>query len=149
MVDVLADPRLYTVIGGEPPTRDALLARYTRQVVGRSPDGTQTWHNWIVRRREDDRAIGTVQATITDADGTADIAWLIGTSWQGRGYATEAAVELVRWLRAAGVREVTAHIDPDHLASARVAAAAGLQATDVIEDGERVWRAAGEPDQLS
>ena len=148
MVGVLADPVLYAFIGGEPPTRSELARRYRAQVRGRSADGREAWHNWIVRERSTGEATGFVQATVVDGhdghdghDGRqADIAWLIGVPWQGRGHATEAAVGLVNWLAAVGVAVVTAHVHPDHAASATVAARAGLDPTDELVDGERVWR---------
>jgi RimJ/RimL family protein N-acetyltransferase len=56
----------------------------------------------------------------------AEIAWVVGTPWQGQGIATEAARALVAWLRNRSVRTVIAHIHPRHHASAAVAAAAGL-----------------------
>ena len=34
MAAVLADPALYAVTGGEPPTTEELRARYARQVLG-------------------------------------------------------------------------------------------------------------------
>ncbi|WP_231853758.1 GNAT family N-acetyltransferase [Clavibacter nebraskensis] len=43
MVGVLADPALYRFTGGEPPSPAALEARFARQAVGRSPDGTARW----------------------------------------------------------------------------------------------------------
>jgi RimJ/RimL family protein N-acetyltransferase len=74
------------------------------------------------------------------------VAWVIGTPWQGRGYAGEAAQAVVGWLEDEGVGSVTAHIEAGHAASARVAVAAGLSPTDEIEDGEVVWRLPrGEP----
>jgi RimJ/RimL family protein N-acetyltransferase len=47
---------------------------------------------------------------------------------------------MVGWLDAQHVSSVTAHIHPEHAASAAVASSAGLRPTDVIEDGEVVWR---------
>jgi RimJ/RimL family protein N-acetyltransferase len=141
MVAVLADPALYTYIGGAPPTRVDLVRRFRAQVAGRSPDGREAWHNWIVRERGSEAAVGFVQATIVDDDPpSAAIAWVIGTPWQGRGYATEAARALVVWLEASAVRSIVAHIHPDHGASAAVAARAGLEPTDELVEGERVWR---------
>jgi RimJ/RimL family protein N-acetyltransferase len=139
MTGVLADPALYAFTGGFPPSRDELRARYRHQVVGRSPDGREAWHNWMVRTRDPDEAVGFVQATITDGGGVADIAWVVGVPWQGRGFGTEAARAMVEWLEARGAVTITAHVHPDHAASARVAERAGLVATDSVEDGERVW----------
>jgi RimJ/RimL family protein N-acetyltransferase len=144
MVGVLADPSLYLFIGGRPPSRDELVDRYAEQVVGRSADGAELWSNWVVRERPGGAATGFVQATITGDDGVriAEVAWVIGVPWQGHGYATEAAGGLVHWLDAAGVRDIVAHVHPDHAASTAVAARIGLEPTDVVVDGERRWRRA-------
>lgn len=139
MVEVLSDPALYTYIGGAPPALTWLRERYARLVVGHSPDGRQQWHNWIVRRTPDARAVGTVQATVTDEGRQAEIAWIVGAAFQGQGYATAAAVALVEWLDARGVETVTAHVHPEHQASMAVARRVGLRPTDRYEDGERVW----------
>lgn len=142
MVAVLGDERLYAFIGGQPPTLDELRARYRRLAVGHSADGSEEWHNWIVRQRRDGRAIGTVQATIVDQGRSAEVAWVIGQPWQGMGFASEAAHALVRWIEGAGVTTITAHVHPDHHASASVASRAGLSPTEEIHDGERLWRRA-------
>lgn len=143
MVDVLADPALYTFIGGTPPTLAELRTRYDRLVAG-SPDDRQEWLNWIIRRRPDARAVGTVQATVTDEGRQAEIAWVVGTAFQGQGYATAAAAALVGWLDGRGVHTVVAHVHPDHVASAAVAERAGLRPTDRFDDGERLWMRAAD-----
>ena len=140
MVTVLADPRLYSFTGGGPPTPEVLRARYEAQVAGRSPDGSEAWHNWIVSLAPAGPEIGFVQATITSHGDAADIAWLTGVPWQGHGYAAEAGRAMLAWLVERGVADVTAHVHPAHAASARVAAAIGLVATGELEDGEQVWR---------
>lgn len=136
MAAVLADPALHTFTGGAPLSRDALLARYERLVAG-SPDPAQRWLNWVIFLRDEDCLAGTVQATITDQ--AAEIAWVVGTPWQGRGIASEAARGLVDWLATQPVRKVVAHVHPGNHASASVAASAGLAATDERQDGEVRW----------
>ena len=140
MVAVLADPAVYAFTGGEPPDADALRARFVRLVVGRSQDGLDAWHNWIVRLAADGTAMGTVQATVSAEGAIAEIAWVVGIPWQGLGYASEAALALVAWLESLGTGTIIAHIHPAHRASEAVATRAGLLPTDEIEDGERVWR---------
>ncbi|MEU9996085.1 GNAT family N-acetyltransferase [Streptomyces sp. NPDC050848] len=143
MAGVLADPSLYVFIGGEPPTVAALCARYERQTAG-SPEPGVSWCNWVVREREQGRLVGTVQATVhatVQGDGSAEVAWVVGTPWQGRGFAREAVRALVDWLTThARVDTVLAHIHPDHAASAAVAGSVGFTPTDVWQDGEVRWR---------
>ncbi|MFI7039198.1 GNAT family N-acetyltransferase [Microbispora rosea] len=139
MAEVLAGEELYAFIGGAAPTLPELRARYAALEARRSPDGRQEWLNWIIRRDTDGRAVGYVQATVVDEGRRAEVAWVVGTAWQGRGYASEAAAALAAWLRARGVARIEAHIHPDHHASMAVAGRIGLLPTDRIEDGERLW----------
>lgn len=144
MAPVLADARLYAFTGGEPPTLDELRARYERQATGRSPDGVERWLNWIVRRREDGRAIGFVQSAISEdvpppAPVTAVLAWALGVRFQGHGYARESAAAMMDWLARTGVRRFVAYIHPEHAASMGVARILGLAPTDDRVDGEVVW----------
>jgi RimJ/RimL family protein N-acetyltransferase len=143
MVDVLADPGLYTVIGGRPPTLDELPGQYRRQLVGRSADGREIWLNWIVR--VGGAAVGFVQATVLEGD-RAVVAWVIGRPWQGHGYATEAGRELLALLARRGATRVEAYIAPGHAPSERVAARLGLSATGQFDpDGEQLWLATPPP----
>lgn len=135
MVRVLADPALYDFTGGEPPTLTTLHSRYTSQVAG-SEDPGEIWFNWIVRLDGD--AIGFVQATITAM--MADLAWVIGVPWQGRGFATEAARAMRDWLVSMGVVGFNAHIHADHAVSGAVARSLDLRPTgEFDEDGEMIW----------
>jgi RimJ/RimL family protein N-acetyltransferase len=139
MVGVLADPDLYVVIGGRPPTLDELTEQYRRQVVGRSVDGREIWLNWIVR--VEGTAVGYVQASVHEGD-RAVIAWVLGRRWQGLGYATEAGRQLLALLTARGVTRIEAYIAPGHAPSERVAARLGLTATGQFDpDGEQLWLA--------
>ena len=142
MGPLLDDPELHSFIGGRPPTPEELRDRYERQVLGRSPDGSQRWLNWVVRRRDNGQAVGTVQATVSDQDGkmTAEIAWVIVTSQQGHGYAREAAQVMTGWLWDQGAEVVIAHVHPQHAASMAVARAVGLTPTDAVLDGEVRWQ---------
>ncbi|GAA2792645.1 GNAT family N-acetyltransferase [Kitasatospora sp. CM 4170] len=144
MAGVLSDPGLHTFIGGAPDTAEALRARYRRWVAG-SPDPAEAWCNWVIELRDTAALTGTVQATVTadDRGACAEIAWVVGTPWQRRGIATEAVRGLVAWLRKPlepPVHTVVAHIHPDHLASAAVAAAAALTPTDRWHDDEVRWQ---------
>jgi RimJ/RimL family protein N-acetyltransferase len=142
MAEVLSDPELHTFMGGEPATQAELRARYRRLVAGPAPFHQEGWLNWIVRRREDDQAVGTVQATVTRGvqGPQAAVAWVIGVPFQGEGLAGEAAVALVGWLRDHSVSDILANIHPENLASAGVARRIGLHPTDQYAGDEVVWR---------
>lgn len=144
MVVVLGDGELHEFIGGQPATLDELRARYVWLAAG-SPDPGEVWVNWIIRQAGDQSAVGYVQATMHRSDGgsSAEIAWVVGLPWQGRGFATEAAGALLGWLRAQGVDDVVAHVHPDHEASKAVAARIGLRPTAEMLDGEVAWRTGG------
>jgi RimJ/RimL family protein N-acetyltransferase len=141
MATVLSDPALHDFTGGAPDTPAALRSRYRRMIAG-APDPAVSWLNWVIRLREASCLAGTVQATIgPSGDGLiAEIAWVVGTPWQGKGIATEAALALVDWLGQQPIYGIIAHIHPGHRASAGVATAVGLAPTDEWQDGEILWR---------
>jgi RimJ/RimL family protein N-acetyltransferase len=140
MAAVLSDPALHTFIGGTPDTPRALRSRYRRISAG-SPDPAVSWLNWVIRLRDEACLTGTVQATVSPSGhgAVAEVAWMVGAPWQGRGIATEAARGLVDRLGRQPVHAVVAHIHPEHRASAAVATAAGLTPTDAWHDGEIRW----------
>ena len=141
MAKVLADLSLFAFIGGGPPSVEELRSRYRRWQAGSDRAG-ETWHNWIVRVSADGAAIGHLQATVDESRHEADIAWVVGTAWQGRGLASEATRAVVAWLGSIEITGITAHIRPGHRASERVAERIGMAPTIELEDGERVWRRA-------
>ncbi|HEY1919516.1 MAG TPA: GNAT family N-acetyltransferase [Streptosporangiaceae bacterium] len=143
MFRVLADPGLYAFTGGGPPTLAELLDRYARQLAGPPPGQHETWLNWVLRLRADDRLVGYVQATLADA--RTSIAWVVGAPWQGRGLAAEAAQALVGWLQEQGIDPITASIHPGHDASQAVARRAGLEPTAARDGDEIVWSVTGGP----
>jgi RimJ/RimL family protein N-acetyltransferase len=128
---VLADTALYEYIGGEPPSEADLVARYTRQT------SRDHWLNWILREQASGDAVGTVQATL--GEHAAELAWVVSTRAQGKGYASEATAAVIAWLRENDLRELVAHVNPDHAASRAVAARLGFQPTESIKNGEVRW----------
>jgi RimJ/RimL family protein N-acetyltransferase len=141
LVAVLDDPALHTYTGGHPDTREHLRERYRRQAVGRSADGSQLWFNWVLRHHATGQAVGYVQATLIPqkAATEAQLAWVVGTAHQGRGYARQAAATVVDWLRSLSVDPIVAFIHPDHQASMAVARAIGMTPTDTVVGAEVRW----------
>lgn len=136
---LLHDPELGRFTGETPPADvEAVRAGFSRWETRRSPDGAELWLNWVVRRRDDARAVGLMQATVGDND--AEVAWTIGTAFQRQGFATEAGQALIVWLAdSVGVRLIVGSIHPDNIASQTVASRIGLRPTDRSHEGEVVW----------
>ncbi|MGH2851405.1 MAG: GNAT family N-acetyltransferase [Solirubrobacteraceae bacterium] len=141
LAPVLDDASLHRYIGGEPAGIEELRARVERQVRGGSLDGRERWLNWTVRERLTGRAVGTVQATVSGSERNlvAALAWVIGSTHQGQGFAKEATGVMASWLRERGAGCLRAHIHPHHDASMAVARHIGLQPTNVMVDGELRW----------
>ena len=136
---VLKDPAIGRFTGETPPADvEAVRAGFAAWEARRSPDGDELWLNWVVRRRDDTRAVGYVQATVGEGD--AAIAWVVGTAYQRQGFATEAGHALIAWLRdTLGVPLIVGSIHPDNIASQTAAHRIGLRPTDRQHEGEVVW----------
>ena len=145
LIEVFGDERLYVFLGGRPTTTEKLRAQFAALATARLADKEGTaQRNWTVRRRGDGRAVGMLQAAFSDQGRAAEIAWAVGVPWQGQGIASEAAQAVVGWLERRRVSVITAHIHPDHHASAKVATQAGLRPTGEYRDHEgireQLWR---------
>jgi RimJ/RimL family protein N-acetyltransferase len=105
--------------------------------AGQWPAGE--WGPLQVRRLDDGLAIGGVGCKgEPDADGRVEIGYGIAESARGCGYATEAVLGLVGWLREQDVREVIAECDEDNAASIVVLHRCGFGETS-RDDGLVRW----------
>ena len=137
---LLRDPALYRFTGSEPPASvDDLRERIRAREGRRSPDGDEVWLNWTLRVRSSGQVVGYVQATV--ADGPADLAWVVGTPFQDRGYGTEAGRRAAAWMREqCSVSELRAAIHPEHVASGQVASRTGLRPSgEMTDEDEALW----------
>ncbi len=131
-----ATVRLRTKVTRGAGSRSAALAMAFKRI-----ESAQLRGRAVNAPRDESCLTGTVQATVSPSGlgPIAEIAWVVGTPWQGRGIATEAARGLVACLDQQPVHTVIAHIHPEHRASAAVATAAGLTPTDEWHEGEIPW----------
>ena len=117
---VLDDERVSRHLAGpEVTTVEALRARIDRAGAGPPPGRDETWVNFAVRRRSDAQVLGRVEATVHG--GWAEIAYVFGPAFWGRGYATEAVSWLLGWLcEAHTVVQVCASLDADNVSSRKL-----------------------------
>jgi len=97
MFAVLSDPAIYEFENQPPASEQALWRRYVVLERRRSPDGEQTWLNWIIRLPSG-IAVGYVQATILQT-GTAYIAYELASRHWGQGIGSAAVTAMLSELR--------------------------------------------------
>lgn len=97
MFVILSDPALYRHEHAPPDSLDALRRRFAKLEARASPDGTETWLNWVVRLR-DGPLLGYVQATL-DRDHRARIAYVFASAFWGQGFAREATRTMIDELK--------------------------------------------------
>ena len=122
----LDDPRVGAHIGGpDVSTLPALRERIGRLLVGPQAGSGEVWLNWAVLL--DRTVIGRIEATLHD--GIAEIAYVFGPPWWGRGYATEATAWLLDEVRGLDVDACWATVAPRNRASVRLLRRLGFTAT--------------------
>lgn len=84
---LLRSEEVYRFIGG-PPSSDDFQLGMSRAIAGPPPlRDTETWLNYGVRLQSSGVLIGRLEATVHD--GVAEVAFLFGPGFWGKGYATE------------------------------------------------------------
>jgi RimJ/RimL family protein N-acetyltransferase len=118
---LLADPRVYEYIDDAPPTTvAALAARFASMVSGPPPHrANERWVNVVVKMKSNGTLIGRLEATVFD--GRAEVAYLVGPEFWGKGYAIEGMSAFQDHLRQAElVSEFWATTDPHNTRSIRL-----------------------------
>ncbi|MCH5160131.1 MAG: GNAT family N-acetyltransferase [Clostridiales bacterium] len=70
--------------------------------------------------------IGAISLSRID-EFSCELGWVLDKEYHGRGFATEAAQELVRFAKSLGAKEVIAHCDTRNMASRRVMEKLGMK----------------------
>ncbi len=137
MFAVLSSEKLYEFTGGKPPKSvEKLTEKYKFLQSKHSPDKKELWLNWVIFLNGNS-PIGYVQATVSEK--VISIAWVVGTKWQGSGFATESAKSMIEWLKENFTAKIIACVKPNHFASQKVAKNIGLKLTTEFIEGEEVW----------
>jgi RimJ/RimL family protein N-acetyltransferase len=135
--------RLRSLTGAEfsppvgPPPYMAESLPEVRNRLRRNPEELQWW-NWLVVRRDNREAIGSVAfAGLPDAAGAVLIGYAMYPAREGSGYATEATRALVDWAFAQpGVRIVRALAPVWNTPAVHVAEKVGMRPVGSYEDDE-------------
>lgn len=151
LLAVIEQPQRFEELSGF-PLADGLHELYASGEVSpkwldalRSAAKPDPWHHgFFVVDRDRRCVIGSAGFKgPPDASGMIEIAYGIAPGFQGRGYATEAAMALVQFALEGGeVRLIRAHTLPEANASTRVLLKCGFRHTDNVVDPEDgpVWR---------
>lgn len=129
LFDLFQDERIYRFIPEDPPECiEALTKRYRFLEARKSPDGTEHWLNWVMRR-EDGVPVGTLQATV-EPDGTAFVAYIVFVPFWRQGYAKEGMRQMMeKLLREYQTSAFRALVDTRNEASIRLLESLGFVRT--------------------
>jgi RimJ/RimL family protein N-acetyltransferase len=133
-----ADPEVVRYLYDEPMTREMAAARLAGQ---RSElEGLDSWMNLAVVLRETNEVVGTVGLNHrSDAHREAEIGYVFGRAFGGRGYATEAAEAIVELAFAdLGAHRVIARLDARNRGSARLCERLGMRLEAHLVESEFV-----------
>ncbi|WP_107059226.1 GNAT family N-acetyltransferase [Streptomyces sp. NRRL F-5126] len=112
---------------GYPTPGDVIAARRFLEACAATGD-PRPFGNYEIRRSEDGRAIGGLGFHgPPDGNGGVTIGYGLVPSARGRGYASEALRELLRFAREHGVTSVKGDADHDNTPSHHVMTAAGMR----------------------
>jgi RimJ/RimL family protein N-acetyltransferase len=131
---ILCDPRVYRFIEGGCPTPAHLQESFIRKEVGAPPErSNERWLDYAVRLAESGLAIGRIEATVLDK--RAEVAYLFGPDYWGRGYATES----LKWLHELinttfDIQEFWATVMPGNIHSMRL-----LERCGYLEAPAETW----------
>lgn len=138
MFEALDDERVGSFIGGPDVTSvEATVARIERVTAGPGPEWDEEWLNWAVLLNG--TVIGRLEATLRhDAvqAGVAEVAYVFGPRWWGKGYATESTAWMIgHLLEVHGVQQCWATVDPRNAASINLLDRLAFSITDLPEFG--------------
>ena len=134
---VLQDEALYRYIPKSAPSLADLERTFGFWENRDSPDKSEYWLNWIVCTQDTGACIGRVQIGIHKEKKVGDIAYMIGSASQGKGYGTEAVRALLNHCQEVyGVSCFKAWIDTRNAASIRLVEKVGMHEIEFIEKAD-------------
>ncbi|MCX4243555.1 GNAT family N-acetyltransferase [Paraliomyxa miuraensis] len=127
-----SDPAVVRYIGGQPFSEEDVWLRFLRYVGHWFVMG---YGYWVIEERESGRFVGEAglgdahRAVVPDWGRVPEAGWALAPWAHGRGLATEAVEGVLRWADTTLPQSRTVcMIEPDHVASRRVAEKCGYRA---------------------
>lgn len=140
LVALWTDPEVTRYMGG--PRQVGVLEEALRESFEKAP--VQVYDLWPVEEKSTGEVIGDCGLLPKEIEGVEEIelVYVISHSRWGRGYATEAARGLKRYaFETLDLRRIVSLIDPENIASQRVAEKLGLELErEVARPGENLRR---------
>ena len=132
MAEMWALPEMVRYVGGVPQSREQSWTRLLRHI---GMWQAMKFGFWAVIDKASDRFIGQAgfhemrRALTPSIENTLEAGWGLHPDFQGRGYASEALRTMLPWAATNHPdKQVTCIIDPDNVASIRLAERHGFQA---------------------
>jgi len=129
-VTLWSDPEVTRFVGGKPSTREEVWMRLAKNnglwsLLGHGP--------WAVEEKDSGAYLGGVgfydgkRDIVPSLEGLAEVGWALTPRVHGKGYATEAVRAVLAWGDAHLNLPMVCIIDPENLASIRVAEKVGFR----------------------
>ena len=139
MFHQLQAEEIYNYIPDNPPASiDSLREHYAMLIQGPSGD-SERWLNWVVKLKDTNDIIGTLQATVFVEDRVASIAYILFPTYWGNGYAYEGVSWLTAYLqKTESIDKLGADIDTQNQRSINLIEKQGFDRLKTVEseDGE-------------
>ena len=136
MLPVLNQVELHRYIPSDPFKLDQLQKRYKLWEQRISKEKDEVWLNWAARENHSGELIGHFQAGVR-MDSDSYIAYIVNSKYQRQGYANEALVEIINFLKNhMKLKNVKAWIDTRNTASISLVEGLGMKQIGFIKDAD-------------
>jgi RimJ/RimL family protein N-acetyltransferase len=129
LCEALTDPIVYAhILGDFPNSLDALTKRFEATLRGPKPEWkNETWINYAIVEKATGIGVGRLEATIIQPDHVTDstftraeVAYLLGPKFWGKGYGFEALGWLIDQLHKMNIPVIYATVHPNNSPSIRL-----------------------------
>jgi ribosomal-protein-alanine N-acetyltransferase len=140
LFNVFEHKDIYKYIPGKPPLSVVELETKYEPLQSRlSPAGDELWLNWAVKLNSSGEYVGTVQATIYE-EGPANLGYVFGSNYWGKGYAYEACSGLIEYLfNEYQLKKLKAEVHFENIASIKLLEKLGFKRLYAINNSDDLY----------